>query len=126
MSGIPLSNRHNRVYASSPFYSTMETSSFHNNEFTILCASLFLEHKMMDKVQISVVLTVIYKRLLYKQDNSPIYMHKIWRELKCMEKESIYITSQCKSDFYSASTECQTTDSQYCEALTLQIHSNYW
>jgi len=126
MSGILSSNRHNRIYTSSPFYSMMETSSFHNNEFNLLCASLILEHKMMDKVQISVVLIVIYKHLLYKQDNSPIYIHKIQRELKCMEKESTYITSQRKSDFYSASTECQTTDSQYCEALMLQNHSNYW
>jgi len=64
--------------------------------------------------------------MLYKQDNSPIYIHKIQRELKYMEKESTYINSQCKLGFYSASTECQTTDSQCCEALMLQNHSNYW
>jgi hypothetical protein len=55
MSGIPLSNRHNGVYVSSPFYSLMEIPSFHNDEFK------FLEHKMTDKVQISVALIVIYK-----------------------------------------------------------------
>ena len=64
--------------------------------------------------------------MIYKQDNSPIYTHKIHTELKCMEKGSTYINSQPKSDFYSASTECQTTDRQYCEALMLQNHSNYW
>lgn len=63
--------------------------------------------------------------MLYKQDNSPIYIRKIHRELKCMEKESTYINSQRKSDFYSASTECQTIDRQNCEALMFQKHSNY-
>ena len=60
--------------------------------------------------------------MLYKKDNSPIYIHKIQRELKSMEKESTYINSQRKLDFYSALTECHTTDSQYCEALMLQNH----